>query len=39
MAKEYYTYELLIENEDVKKWIPYAMKQKVVITPQKKYKK
>jgi hypothetical protein len=39
MASDYNTYEKLIQHEKVQSWIPYAMKQKVVLEPQKKYKK
>lgn len=39
MAQEYNTLEKLLDHEGVQKWIPYAMKQKVVKEAMKKYKK
>jgi hypothetical protein len=39
MANEYFTFERLIGNEKVQKWINYASKQKNVKFAMKKYKR
>jgi len=39
MASDYYTFELVMSNEKVLKWIKYAEKQKPVKHAMKKYKK